>query len=59
VCRSKQDVGHISYRIIDNTRGAVENTVPQLIQKLADSDSDVRWAVVHGIVELANDGLLI
>jgi hypothetical protein len=43
--------------MIDNTRGAVENTIPQLIQKLDDSDSDVRRAVVDRIVELANNGV--
>jgi hypothetical protein len=41
----------------DNTRGAVENTIPQLIQKLDDSDSDVRISVVNTIVELAKDGV--
>jgi hypothetical protein len=56
VCRSKQDVGHTPYRMTDNTRGAVENSIPQLI-KLDDSDSDVRRAVVDGIVELAKNGM--
>jgi hypothetical protein len=41
----------------DNTRGAVENTIPKLIQKLDDSNSDVRRAVVNGIVELAKSGV--
>jgi hypothetical protein len=43
--------------MIDNTRGAVENTIPQLIQKLDDSNSDVRRAVVNVIVELAKNGM--
>jgi hypothetical protein len=41
----------------DNTRGVVENTIPQLIQMLDDSDSYVRRAVVNGIVELAKSGV--
>jgi hypothetical protein len=41
----------------DNTRGAVENTIPLLIQKLDHSDSDVRRVVVNGIVELAKNGV--
>jgi hypothetical protein len=57
VCRSKQDVGHTSYRMTDNTRGAVENSIPQLIKQLDDSDSNVRKAVVDGIVELAKNGV--
>jgi hypothetical protein len=43
----------------ENTRGAVENTIPQLIHKLDDSDWSVRWAVVDGIVELAKNGMYI
>jgi hypothetical protein len=41
----------------DNTCGSIEATIPQLIHKLDDSDSDVRWAVGDGIVELAKDGM--
>jgi hypothetical protein len=41
----------------ENTRGAVENMIPQLIQKLDDSDSDVCRAAVNGIVELAKNGV--
>jgi hypothetical protein len=44
--------------MIDTNRGTVENTIPQLIHKLDDSDSSVRRAVVNGIVELAKNGLL-
>jgi hypothetical protein len=45
--------------MIDTNRGAVENTIPQLIHKLDDSDSYVRRAVVNGIVELAKNGMYI
>jgi hypothetical protein len=41
----------------DNTREAVENSIPKLIQKLDHSDSYVRRAVVNGIVELAKSGV--
>jgi hypothetical protein len=41
----------------DTAREAVENSIPKLIQKLDDSDSDVRRAVVNGIVELAKSGV--
>jgi hypothetical protein len=41
----------------ENTRGAVENTIAQLIPMLDDSDSDVCSAVVDGIVELAKSGV--
>jgi hypothetical protein len=39
----------------DTTRGAIENLIPQLIQKLEDSDSDVRMAVVNAMVELSEN----
>jgi hypothetical protein len=45
--------------MIDTNRGTVENTIPQLIHKLDDSDSFVRRAVVNGIVELAKNGMYI
>jgi hypothetical protein len=41
----------------DTTRGAIENTIPQLIQLLDDADSYVRSAVVDGIVELAKNSV--
>jgi hypothetical protein len=56
VRRPKQDVGHASYRMTDNTRGAIVDTIPQLIRKLDHSVSDVRGAVVNVIVELAKNG---
>jgi hypothetical protein len=41
----------------DNTRGAVESSIPKLIQKLDHSGLDVRSAVVVVIVELAKNSV--
>jgi hypothetical protein len=41
----------------DIARGAIEDTIPQLIQKLDDSNLDVRRAVMDGIVQLAKNGV--
>jgi hypothetical protein len=56
VRRPKQDVGHTSYRTTDNFREAIEDTVPQLIQMLDDSDWLVRRDIVNVIVKLAKNG---
>jgi hypothetical protein len=43
----------------DNTRVAIENMIPQLIQKLDHSGSDVRRAVVDVVAKLAKNGVYI
>jgi hypothetical protein len=48
------DIPHL---MTDNTRGDIENAIPQLIQRLDDSDSYVRRAVVNAMVELAKNGM--
>jgi hypothetical protein len=57
VCRSTENVQNISYRVTDNTRGAIEKMIPLLIWRLDDEDPYVRGAVVNAMVELAKNGV--
>jgi HEAT repeat protein len=57
VCRSQNSIERASPLILDGLVDAIKNTIPQLIQRLDDSDSDVRQAVVNAMAELAKSGM--